>query len=65
MITYSGERKEKQEGYWRKGTSPSTHFYIALTFEIMLMFYVFEKKIKLTTMERDPKSEYKQQEQQT
>lgn len=55
----TGEGKEKQEGYWRKGTSPSTHFYIALTFEIMLMLYVSEK-IKLTIMGKDSKSEYKQ-----
>lgn len=67
LITYNGERKEKPEGYWKKCTSPSTHFCIVLTFEIILMFYVFEKLhnyTKLTTMGRYPKSEYKQQQQQ-
>ena len=42
-------------------------FCIVLTFEIILMFYVFEKLhnyTKLTTMGRYPKSEYKQQQQQ-
>lgn len=60
-ITYSGEGGEKQEGYWRKRTSPSILCCIVLTFKIMLMFYIF-RIIKLHTKEwgEGPKSEYKQ-----